>query len=292
MCLPARSVSATTLRRQVIIHRWWSSTLRRASSGSAPFRTRRPLVSRAACSSSGPTLDGPASLEPMEGQQSSPTTCKRLNIEKRTSTPYHPQGNSVAERHVQSTLMMLRKTLDWNETAWSDQLPATQIALNVQISDLHKSRPFSVMFGRQLNPLDNYSDEEPATVVTPEAAKQQLEQASRVVFPAIPNTPKAAESRLKTFMKKHPHMGSRELFPDGSLVMLANQNRGRKLVVRYEGPYQVINKTKGGSARCYWGHATPQRSTRSLEALFFSPDFNKNNFFEFSFENDSLLFSF
>eukprot|EP00732_Lithocolla_globosa_P002720 Lithocolla_globosa_v1_NODE_1885_length_2273_cov_105.862940.p1 type:complete len:430 gc:universal NODE_1885_length_2273_cov_105.862940:1906-617(-) len=171
-------------------------------------------------------------------------TCRRLQVEKRLSTPYHPQGNSVAERHVQSTLMQLRKTLNGKESAWAPQLYAAQIALNAQISDVHQSTPFAVMFGRQLNPLGDYSNSPSADGMPPEQARRRMQDATEIVFPAIAeHADKASKRRFKSFMKKHPHAGNKELFPVGSLVMVQNRSRSRKLEQRYEGPYEVLNKT-------------------------------------------------
>ena len=81
----------------------------------------------------------------------------KTGIEQRKVTPYHPEGNGAAERHVGLTKTLMFKLASGDLTQWERLLPAVQYGLNARISARHKSTPFSLMFGRKLNALTDYT---------------------------------------------------------------------------------------------------------------------------------------
>ena len=74
-----------------------------------------------------------------------------LSIDKRTSSPYYPESNGLAERTVQTALQVLRKSLEGEGSQWASLLPATQMALNSKFHTRIGCTPYEAMLGRALN---------------------------------------------------------------------------------------------------------------------------------------------
>jgi transposase InsO family protein len=165
------------------------------------------------------------------------------HIDHRLITPYHPQANGVAERNIQTMLNIIRKSIKGTRKDWDLYLPATQLAMNTKVVSLHKSTPFSLMFGRQFNGFTDFSSvsSEP---LSPEQLQDRLEYLTKIVYPAISgHSSKVQEHMIKRFkgvIKTNP-------FPDGAFVMVEDITRNNKMAPRYEGPFKVIRCTKGGS---------------------------------------------
>jgi transposase InsO family protein len=71
-----------------------------------------------------------------------------VNVDHRCSTPYHPRGNGVAERFVQTSRRSIKRKLQGNTTAWDLTLPAVQLDLNTRVIASHRSTPFALFFAR------------------------------------------------------------------------------------------------------------------------------------------------
>ena len=69
---------------------------------------------------------------------------------------YFPRQNGVVERFVQETKQVLLKWAKGDFSGWEYYIPAIQMGLNNRIISRHRSRPFSVMFGRRMNKFENF----------------------------------------------------------------------------------------------------------------------------------------
>ena len=69
---------------------------------------------------------------------------------------YFPRQNGVVERFVQETKQVLLKWAKGDFSGWEYYIPAIQMGLNDRIISRHRSRPFSVMFGRRMNKFENF----------------------------------------------------------------------------------------------------------------------------------------
>ena len=69
---------------------------------------------------------------------------------------YFPRQNKVVERFVQETKQVLLKWAKGDFSGWEYYIPAIQMGLNDHIISRHRSRPFSVMFGRRMNKFENF----------------------------------------------------------------------------------------------------------------------------------------
>lgn len=176
------------------------------------------------------------------------TISKNLGIDRRYTTPYHPQGNGSAEAGVKIAVNMLRKMVQSNGRDWSHYLPIVQLCMNRYIKSKTLSSPFSLMYARRVNLPDTYADASkyplPKDLMTLEELEERVEYMEGIVFPAISErTKKINEEYSKRYNKKHVLID----IPVGSHVMVRLKSRSSKLAPLYEGPYTVVRKNQGGS---------------------------------------------
>ena len=172
---------------------------------------------------------------------------KHTGIDHRLSTPYHPRGNGLAERFVQTSTRAIKKLLDTESHNWDRYVPIVQLFINAKVASVHESAPFSVMFGRRLNPFDNYSEVDSKSLeVDYQYVKNRVSWFTDVLFPAINSKNMSHASRAIAHFAKTKRI-LKEPFGVGSYVMVVDPTRSSKTQPYYEGPYQVLKKTRGGS---------------------------------------------
>ena len=162
----------------------------------------------------------------------------------RFSTPYYPQGNGIAERSVKSCINLLQKRVQEDITNWSSMLPSVQIGLNHNISSLHGSTPFSLMFARKLNPFNNFTDAQ-LTVPSAEDIQKRAQFVSNILFPSIKeHVQHKIEHRNSNWNKRHC---IREQLPVGSVVMARIPGKRPKLKPPFVGPYRIVRRTNAAT---------------------------------------------
>lgn len=168
-----------------------------------------------------------------------------FGFDHRTISPYHPQANGAAESHVKISKQILSKLCNGQWSNWDLFIPATQHGMNLRVTKRHGSTPFSLMFARAHNPFKAY-DAVSSEPLTEEQLQARIKTMTELVYPLI--LEKATQSSKKSivmFQKSHKILD--QGFPDGSYVMLNTESRTSKLRPKYEGPFKVLKRTKGGS---------------------------------------------
>jgi hypothetical protein len=168
---------------------------------------------------------------------------EQMGIHHRLVTPYHPRGNGLAENRVKAVKEILRKETKGKFHEWDRHVPMAQFSLNVNIASLHGSSPYSLFFARKANGHYNYTDNR-NEVMSHEDLLKRLEFMTTIVFPAI--EAKAKSNQLKMIERFNKTILHCE-FPDGSTVMAVDPIKGGSLSPRYEGPFTVVRKNKGGA---------------------------------------------
>lgn len=166
-----------------------------------------------------------------------------LKIDHRLSTPYHPRGNGVAERHIKSMKDILRKNIEANPTDWDVHLPMVQLQMNSRIVSLHNSTPFSLFYGRAFPGISNFTAAESRTLNDEELEKRLL-YLTHLVFPALSELSSTNQKKMiDKFNKSHT---IREIQP-GTFVMADDPVAEGTLTPKKDGPFKVTRKTAFGA---------------------------------------------
>ena len=76
--------------------------------------------------------------------------CKRMEIEKTRTTPWHPQSDGMVERFNRTLETMLRQTIQTNQSDWDLQAPICCMAYRASVHETTKQTPNMLMLGREL----------------------------------------------------------------------------------------------------------------------------------------------
>jgi hypothetical protein len=174
------------------------------------------------------------------------TLLSKMGTEHRFSSPYYPQGNGAAERAVRSVEEHLNAACRGDTSSWPKNLPAVQYGCNTTVHRRHGSAPFSNFFARGHNPWRS----EPMPPSSGTLSRKQLLARNRhmheVVFPTVTGRTRSyADGVFETFAKRHNII--KEDYPPGALVMRQQLPRGSKLLPAWEGPYMVVQRSRGGA---------------------------------------------
>ena len=174
------------------------------------------------------------------------TLKKHIGFEHALISQYHPRGNGASERAVQSAVKTIKKQINGNVAEWDCMVGPTQLFLNSKYNIRTKSTPFSLMFGRNPNDFENFSQEKdkPTSERINEELQNKLKFMTEIVYPAVYEQVKRVTNKQKEkFDTKHKIMD----IPINATVMILVTDKQNKLDPHYKGFYKVINKTLGGS---------------------------------------------
>lgn len=168
-------------------------------------------------------------------------TTKALGIKTITSTPGHSEGNSVVERAIQTIQERLTAaTLNSEDADWDDMLSMVILGINTSYHTTTRYTPYELMFAREckmilpeLTERNGYKDIYVKTI------RRAAEAISTL---AILNTTK----RMEGIEWKHQNESPKIEFKVGDKVLSRNAGKrdDTKLGPRYNGPFEVVKKTK------------------------------------------------
>jgi hypothetical protein len=165
--------------------------------------------------------------------------CKRLGIQHKMSSAYHPQTNGQTERVNRVVAEMLRSYVSRdNMNDWDEWLPLTEFAINNSWQASIGATPFFLMYGEHpLTPADlDLPSRVPAAVRTAsdiakhvKKAKQQWAMAQQRV--------KQREDGRRRHVEYKP--GDRVMLSTVNMRWSADTERSKKFKPRYVGPFAV-----------------------------------------------------
>lgn len=191
---------------------------------------------------------------------------EKIGFDHRFTTPYLSFQNGLVERHVQTVSNSLRKLtfnlVDSLEN-WHQVLGAIQFSINCRFTTIHNIQPFFLMFGRDPNLFDDFSNQNPSIAPGEDdkLVKEMVVRWTNIyenVYPKIRAKMKSNQSKMmnnynsKLFISKE---AKGQEFKVGDQVRYKNIQKKSKWEPEFLGPYLIksINKRTGNYTLCEVG---------------------------------------
>ena len=169
-------------------------------------------------------------------------------IEHRFISPYNPRADGKIERSFRTTMAIIKKLLHGDDQNWHLYVPFAQLAFNNKVASLTGSTPFSLMFARNLNPIRDYTTDDPdGTLINIQDWKQHMEKVQSLIYPAILERTLNKKNEMIKRLDKTRRVITEKAFPVGSIVMLRDPMRSTKFEPKYVGPYTIVRRTRNGN---------------------------------------------
>ena len=145
--------------------------------------------------------------------------CRLTGIPRRFISPYNPRSDGKVERTVKTVKQTMVKLLHGASMLWPLYVPFVQLAYNNKVQELTGSTPFSLMFGRKMNELRDYSTE-PSKPVDLDEWKDHQEKVVSLIFPAINERVKGKQEEFRKKLDKIRKKVTKDELPPGTLIMI------------------------------------------------------------------------
>jgi len=170
-----------------------------------------------------------------------------IGVEHRVTSAYNPRTNGQTERFNQTLVNALRKHAELNNQLWNAWLPYVLLAYRSRVHSSTKFTPFELMFGREMNTFENWSNrlfpnEEAAIVNRSNEIRELVEKTQP---DAIQNIEKQQEKQEK--IQNNANNVDPKPLASGQPVYVKNDGLLTKLEPRYKGPYTVVEQTSTGN---------------------------------------------
>jgi RNase H-like domain found in reverse transcriptase/Integrase core domain/Reverse transcriptase (RNA-dependent DNA polymerase)/Integrase zinc binding domain/Chromo (CHRromatin Organisation MOdifier) domain/Retrotransposon gag protein/Aspartyl protease len=174
------------------------------------------------------------------------TLVRITGIEQRFITPYNPRSDGKVERSIRTVMSVIKKLLHGTSNHWPLFVSFAQLAFNNKISSLTNSTPFSLMFGRTINDMKDYS-KTPPTLISLDDWKEHQQKILSLIYPAINDRIISGKNKLMASLNKQRRLLLPTSFPAGSTVMIIDPHRENKFEPKYIGPYTIVRRSHGGA---------------------------------------------
>ena len=110
-----------------------------------------------------------------------------IGVEQRFITPYNPRADGKVERSIRTVIDTIHKLMRGASIYWPTFLPFVQLAYNNKVQELTRSTPFSLMFGRILNEMKDYTGVQITPISSDDllAWKEHFDKVHALIYPAI-----------------------------------------------------------------------------------------------------------
>ena len=177
---------------------------------------------------------------------------KHEGINQRVITAYHPQADGKVERSIQTIRDMINKEIKGAHEHWPLFVPFAQLCYNHRITELTGSSPFSLMFGRKMNELVDYTNEAAPEHIDLDNWKRHQEEVLSLIFPAVHLRSRRIQDKYIHVLHKYKkNILEHDLAP-GTCVMILDPTYIKspgtrpKEHARYLGPYYVVKRSLHG----------------------------------------------
>jgi hypothetical protein len=175
-----------------------------------------------------------------------------VGIDHRLISPYNPRADGKVERSIQTVMSIIKKLLHGNEKNWHLFVPFAQLSFNNKITSLTGSSAFSLMFGRSLNPIKDYTgnDENGIEIKIDDLNtwNEHMEKIQSLIYPAILERTKESKNKMIAALDRKRRVLTKEhILHPGAVVMLRDPHRKDKFEPKYIGPYSVVCRSRNGN---------------------------------------------
>ena len=173
--------------------------------------------------------------------------CQLFGIDKKRTTPYHPQTNGLCERFNGVLKLLLRMRVNQDLDDWDEQLPSALLAYRVSKQESTGVSPFELMYGREPKvsfDVRREGEERQKLIGGPAQYLTELKKRHNELRHYVTEKTEKAQSKQKrNYDKKFRVEQSREL-EAGDIVLYKNF-RATGLSQKYTGPYRIVSKIEG-----------------------------------------------
>ena len=177
---------------------------------------------------------------------------KMLGVSPRFSTPFHPEGNGLAERHIQNVKNCLHHAITAFGNKWPKNLPFISWALNEKPSSTTHLSPMALVYGRQargpLSLLEDFWTNNYDVPVKPQAISDYLVNLKNrlATFAAIADA--ACEKQQSTYANQYNKRAVSKSFVEGDkVIVLIKTNTHSKLMSTWTGPCVILEVLPGST---------------------------------------------
>lgn len=178
------------------------------------------------------------------------TLVKITGIDHRLISPYNPRADGKVERSIGTVMSIVKKLLHGSNEQWPLFIPFAQLTFNNKVSSLTNSTPFSLMFGRSLNEMKDYSGavtDGDSPSIDLDDWKSFQEKIISIIYPSIADNVLDKKNAMIQRLDQHRRQLKHGGIPAGSTVMLIDPLRKNKFEPKYIGPYTVVRRNRGGA---------------------------------------------
>jgi len=169
------------------------------------------------------------------------------------TSAYNPKANGLAEKTNRSTIEGLSKLANESQENWDEILPFYVRAHNSRVSTTTKFSPNMLIFGREMNELDDWTGEEDTSAnlnLCLNKRTQEIKRQYEQYLTKARTNIDTAQLYQREYRDQHNHVIKEKLNP-GTVVYLKTPGllvKG-KLDERYFGPYTIHATSTQGN---YW----------------------------------------
>ena len=177
--------------------------------------------------------------------------CRLTGINRRFIAPYNPRADGKVERTIKTIKETVVKLLHGASVLWHLYVPFVQLCFNNKVQDLTGSTPFSLMFGRRLNEMKDYTSE-PHLPVDMHEWQTHQEKVTALILPAVGDRVKGKQEEMRKKMDALRKKITKDDLLPGTIVQIKDpayllhpSMRPAKEPI-WIGPYTIVRRTLYG----------------------------------------------
>ena len=168
--------------------------------------------------------------------------CELFGIEKRRSTPYHPQSDGLCERFNGILKCLLRMLVNKSKDNWDDQIPMALLAYRTTKQSSTGISPFEMLYGRVAKLpvyVENETEIRDGQENNPIKYVDELRDRQQTIRKFVSRKLECVqEKQKKAYDERFKTAKSKPLLPGDTVMLVDNTSRG--LAERYIGPFMII----------------------------------------------------